>query len=46
MYRKPPRHQTDMTKIEPLHGILYLKQLAQRIRKEYQRLEDRKVKYI
>jgi hypothetical protein len=24
--RKPPAHQTDMTKIEPLHGILSLKQ--------------------
>jgi hypothetical protein len=21
-YRKPPGHQTDMTKIEPLHSIL------------------------
>jgi hypothetical protein len=35
MYRKLPGYQTDMTKIEPLHGILYLKQLAQRARKEY-----------
>jgi hypothetical protein len=25
-YRKPPRHQTDLTKIEPSHGILPLKQ--------------------
>jgi hypothetical protein len=29
------RTPTDMTKIEPLHGILSLKQLAQRTRKEY-----------
>jgi hypothetical protein len=21
-YRKPPKHQTDMTKIEPIHDIL------------------------
>jgi hypothetical protein len=34
-YRKPPEHQTDMTKLEPLHDILYLKQLAQKMRKEY-----------
>jgi hypothetical protein len=34
-YRKPPGHQTDMTNIEPLHGILFLKQLAQRTEKEY-----------
>jgi hypothetical protein len=34
-YRKPPGHQKDMTKIEPLCGILLLKQLAQRIREEY-----------
>jgi hypothetical protein len=25
-YRKPPGHQTDLTKIEPLQGILSLKQ--------------------
>jgi hypothetical protein len=31
MYRKPPEHQTDMTKTETLHSILSLKQLAQRI---------------
>jgi hypothetical protein len=28
--RTPPGHQTDMTKTEPLHGILSLKQLAQK----------------
>jgi hypothetical protein len=43
---KPPEHQTDLTKIElphcilslkqkPLHGILSLKQKAQRKKKEY-----------
>jgi hypothetical protein len=34
-YRKPPGHQTDLTKIEPLHGILSLKQQAQGTVKEY-----------
>jgi hypothetical protein len=34
-YRKPPRHQTDMTKIEPLHGVLLLKQQTQRTWKEF-----------
>jgi hypothetical protein len=34
-YRKPPGHQTDLTKIEPPHGILSLKQHTQRIEKEY-----------
>jgi hypothetical protein len=29
-FRKPPEHQTDLTKIEIFHGILSLKQLAQR----------------
>jgi hypothetical protein len=29
------RYQTDMSKIEPPQGILYVKQLAQRTRKEY-----------
>jgi hypothetical protein len=29
------RTQTDLTKIEPVHGILSLKQQAQRIQKEY-----------
>jgi hypothetical protein len=33
-FRKPTGHQTDLTKIEPPHGIL-LKQHAQRIEKEY-----------
>jgi hypothetical protein len=33
-YRKPPRHQTDLTKIELLHDILSLKQV-QRLGKEY-----------
>jgi Zn-dependent M32 family carboxypeptidase len=27
---KPPRHQIDLTKIEPLHSILSLKQQEQR----------------
>jgi hypothetical protein len=30
---KPLGHQRDMSKIEPLHGILKLKQLSQRTRK-------------
>jgi hypothetical protein len=34
-YRKPPRHQTDLTKIELPHDILSLKQQAQRMEKEY-----------
>jgi hypothetical protein len=33
-YRKPPRHQTDLTKIELPHNILPLKQQAQRLEKE------------
>jgi hypothetical protein len=33
-YRNPPRHQTDLTKIEPPHNIS-LKQQAQRTEKEY-----------
>jgi hypothetical protein len=33
-YRKPPGHQTDLTKTELSHNILSLKQ-AQRIEKEY-----------
>jgi hypothetical protein len=37
-YRKPPGHQTDLTKIELPHDILSLKQQAQRIEKEYRRL--------
>jgi hypothetical protein len=32
-YRKPPGHQTVLTKIELLHDILSLKQQAQRIEK-------------
>jgi hypothetical protein len=35
MYRKPPGHQTDLTKIKTPHGILSLKQQAQRTEKEY-----------
>jgi hypothetical protein len=31
LYRKPPGHQTDLTKIELPHNILSLKQQAQRI---------------
>jgi hypothetical protein len=34
-YRKPPGHQTDLTKIEPLHSILSLKQQAQRTEEDY-----------
>jgi hypothetical protein len=34
-YRKPPEHQTDLTKIETPHDILSLKQQAQKIEKEY-----------
>jgi hypothetical protein len=34
-YRKPPGHQTDLTKIELPHNILSLKQQAQRAEKEY-----------
>jgi hypothetical protein len=34
-YRKPPEHQTDLTKIELLHDILSLKQKVQRVEKEY-----------
>jgi hypothetical protein len=33
-YRKPPGHQTDLTKIEPFHSILSLRQV-QRTEKEY-----------
>jgi hypothetical protein len=34
-YRKPSRHQRDFIKIEPLHGMLSLKQLRQRTEKGY-----------
>jgi hypothetical protein len=34
-YRKPSGHQIDLTKIEPLHDILSLMQLAHRTEKEY-----------
>jgi chromosome segregation ATPase len=34
-YRKPPEHQTHVTKIEPTHDILSLKQQAQRTKKKY-----------
>jgi hypothetical protein len=37
-YRKPPGHQTDLTKIELPYNILSLKQQAKRIQKEYWRL--------
>jgi hypothetical protein len=33
--RKPPGHQMGLTKSEPLHSILSLKQLAQRTEKEH-----------
>jgi hypothetical protein len=34
-HRKPPGHQTDLTKIELSHSILSLKEQVQRIEKEY-----------
>jgi hypothetical protein len=34
-YRKPPGHQTALTKIEPPHDILSLKQQEQKIEKKY-----------
>jgi hypothetical protein len=34
-YRNPPGYQIELTKIEPLHGILSLKQQAKRTEKEY-----------
>jgi hypothetical protein len=34
VYRKYAGHQIDLTKKEPLHDILSLKQLAQRKEKE------------
>jgi hypothetical protein len=34
-YRKPPGHQIGLAKIESLHGILVLKQLTQRTKREY-----------
>jgi hypothetical protein len=33
--RKPPEHQTDLTKIELPHNILLLKQQVQKLEKEY-----------
>jgi hypothetical protein len=33
--KEASRTQTDLTKMEPVHGILSLKQQAQRIEKEY-----------
>jgi hypothetical protein len=33
--RKPPEHQTDLTKIELPHGIFSLKQQVQTLEKEY-----------
>jgi hypothetical protein len=33
--KEASRTQTDLTKIEPVHGILSLKQQAQRIEKQY-----------
>jgi U3 small nucleolar ribonucleoprotein component len=35
LHRNHPGHQTDLTKIEPSHNILSLKQKAQRTEKEY-----------
>jgi chromosome segregation ATPase len=37
-YRRPPEHQTHLTKIELPHDILLLKQQVQRIEEEYGRL--------
>jgi hypothetical protein len=34
-YRKPPKHQRDLTKIELPHNILSLKKQVQRLEKEY-----------
>jgi hypothetical protein len=34
-YRKPPGHQTDLTKIELPHDILSSKQQTERMEKEY-----------
>jgi hypothetical protein len=34
-HRNSPGHQTDKTKIDPLHVILSLKHLAEKTRKEY-----------
>jgi hypothetical protein len=33
--QEAPEHQTDLTKIELLHDILLLRQIAQRLEKEY-----------
>jgi hypothetical protein len=41
-YRKPPGHQTHMTKIEPLLGQASLKQLAQGKRKNIEGCETEK----
>jgi hypothetical protein len=37
-YRKPPGHQTDLSKVEPPHSIISLKQQAQRTKKENLRM--------
>jgi hypothetical protein len=34
-YRRPPEHQTDLTKIELPHGILSLKQQVQVPKEDY-----------
>jgi hypothetical protein len=35
MYRKPPEHQTALTKIDLPHDTLLLKQQAQGLEEEY-----------
>jgi hypothetical protein len=35
LYKKPPEHQRDLTKIELPHDILSLKQQVQRLEKEH-----------
>jgi hypothetical protein len=37
-YRKPPGHQTKLTKIEPLHSMLSLKHLSQTTDKHRERI--------
>jgi hypothetical protein len=43
---QPPWHQTDLTKTEPLHSILSLKQLAQRKTKTTEGYKRENTNYI